>query len=50
MKRGALDFKNNMICIMTAELMFTRSSSAGVKVRNKRNRNKFIKVNGFVKK
>ena len=30
--------------------MFARSSGAGIKMRNKRNRNNFIKVNGFIKK
>ena len=30
--------------------MFARSSGTGVKMRNKRNRNNFIKVNGFIKK
>jgi len=30
--------------------MFAGSSGTGVKMRNKRNRNNFIKVNGFIKK
>ena len=30
--------------------MFARSSGIGVEMRNKGNRNNFIKVNGFIKK
>ena len=32
------------------KLVLARSSGLGVKMRNKRNRNNFIKVNGFIKK